>query len=121
MFLWPGDQPHPGLSVCTSVVFLAAGRPAAAMTLGLGREGARKGGAGGGLGGTLGAVGKGAPVVSPRPEVSRPQAVRCRGGRPGAFGGGTSGWGDHPGRPPLVFRVWTVTGCPVRRWPPFRC
>jgi hypothetical protein len=34
-------------------------------------------GAGGDLGGTPVAVGRGASVVAPRPEVSRPQAVPC--------------------------------------------
>jgi hypothetical protein len=40
-----------------------------------GPGGGKDGGAGGDLGGTLAAVGKGAPVVSPRPGVSRPLAV----------------------------------------------
>jgi hypothetical protein len=57
------------------------------------------GGAGGNLGGTLAAVGKGAPVVSPRPEVSRPKAVLIRGGWPGGLVGGTPEAGSVP-RPP---------------------
>lgn len=75
--------------------------PAAAGTADTraGPGGGRTGSAGGDLGGTLGAVGRGAPVVSPRPGVSRPLAVRCRGGWPGGLGGGTSGRGSVPRRP----------------------
>ena len=34
-------------------------------------------------------------MVSPRREVSRPQAVRCRGGRSGGFSGVGTGKHDH--------------------------
>ena len=57
------------------------------MTLGLGREGARKGGAGGDLGGTLAAVGKGAPVVAPCQGDESANGRPIRGGWPGGFRG----------------------------------
>jgi hypothetical protein len=51
------------------------------------------GGAGGKPRGNPGGGGKGASVVSPRPEVSRPQAVLVRGGWSGDFR-----WRDLGGR-----------------------
>jgi hypothetical protein len=59
----------PESSACAGLAFLTAWWPAAAMTLGAGQEGVRKGvraETSGDLA-TVAAVGKGAPVGSPRP------------------------------------------------------
>jgi hypothetical protein len=70
-----------GVSVCAAGLFLVCWVPACAGVPGWARRGLKDGGCGGTVGGTLVAVGRGAPVVSPRREVSRPKAVRCRGSR----------------------------------------
>jgi hypothetical protein len=112
------ERPRFGwLSACADVVFLARVAKAAAASGGPG-EG-RKGGAGGNLGRTLAAVGRGAPVVSPRPESESAN------GRPlGAGGrGAVAGQRNHLGaaccrvRPVAGARLLghVIAGCHTRR------
>ena len=93
LFLWPGAGAVVCLSVCAGVVFLAAWLPSVPVRRRAGREGVRKGGAGGDLRGEPRWLWRGVPpVVPPAEKVSRPLAVRFRGGWPGVFG-----WRDFRG------------------------